>query len=157
MERSFGSTLSLGDDAHEFTVGADLAVNFRFAPHTLNPRAKPQRGHFQDQGIAGNDWPPKTRFFDAGEQHEFLIAIGNLAQRQNGAALGEGFDDQHSGHDRGAGKVPLKKRFVVADLLDTDDALERFYLDDSIDQQKRIAMRQKLLYAFSVENGFHVR
>ena len=67
----------------------------------------------------------------------------------------EGFDHQNARHYRRAGKVTLKIFFVDADLFDADDAFARHEFDDAIDEEERIAMRQKFLNAFSVENGFH--
>ncbi len=40
------------------------------------------------------------------------------------------------------GKVALKERLVDRDVLDADDPLAVLDLDDPIDQQERIAMRQ---------------
>jgi len=51
--------------------------------------------------------------------------------------------------------VALEKRLVDAYLLDAYDALERRQFNDPIDQQERIAMRQKFFDAFGVENRFH--
>ena len=42
-----------------------------------------------------------------------------------------------------SGKWPLKKRLVASDVLDADDALG-FQLDDAVDQQKWVAMRQNV-------------
>jgi hypothetical protein len=121
----------------------------------LNPGTEAQGGDFQYQSIPGNDRPPKTRFLDTGEEHEFLIAVCYFPQSQQRATLGQGLNHQDARHDRRTGKMPLEKRFVDADLFDTDDTLERSQFNDPIDQQKGIAMREKLLDGFGVENRFH--
>src|SRR6185503_2941752 len=102
------------------------------------------------------DRPPKTRFFDARKQDEFLIAILDLTQRQHSADLGQRFDNQHTGHHRRAGKVALKKILVDTHLLDADDSFAGDELYDSIDEEKRIAVRQELLNGLCVENCFHL-
>jgi len=155
MERSLGCVLSIGDDAHQFRISTELAVNLGFTPHALNARAEAERRDFQNESVTRNDRPPKARFFDAREEHQLLIAIGDLAEGKDGAALRQRFDHQHARHHGRAWKVSLEKRLVNADLLDAYDPLERRQLDDPIDQQKRIAMRQKFLDAFGIENRFH--
>src|SRR6185503_7901489 len=102
------------------------------------------------------DRPPKTRFFDTRKQNEFLIAILDLTQRQHGANLGQRFDNQHTGHHRRAGKVALKERLVDTHLLDADDSFARNELYDSVNEEKRVAVRQELLNSQCVENCFHL-
>ena len=123
--------------------------------HALDARADAQRRDFQDQGVTGHHWPAKTRFLDPGKEHEFAIPIFDFAQRQNRAALRQGFDHQHSRHDRSAGKMSLKERFVDADLFDADNFFTRLKFDYAIYQQKRITMRQELSDTFGVEDYFH--
>src|SRR6185295_3503440 len=80
---------TIGDDAHQFGVGAKLAIDFGFAAHPLNAWTESEGCDFKDQAVSGNDRPAKARFSDAGKQHQFLIAIFNLTQSQDGAALGQ--------------------------------------------------------------------
>jgi hypothetical protein len=155
MERSLGRVLSIGNDAHQFRITTELAVNPCFTAHALNARAEAERRDFQNESVTGNDRSPKARFLDAREKHQLLVAIGDLTQGKDGAALRQRFDHQHAGHHGGARKVALKKSLVDAYLLDADDPLERLEFDYPIDQEKRIAMRQKFLDAFGVENCFH--
>ena len=111
-----------------------MAVNFCFAAHALNSWTEAQRRNLQHQSVAGNYRPAKTRFPDAGEQHELSIAIGDFAQRENRAALRQGLDDHHAGHYGRSRKVALKERFIDADLFDADDPLQRFQFDDAINK-----------------------
>src|SRR5229473_6904601 len=92
MERSLGRVLSIGDDAHQFRISTELAVNFRLTTHALNARAEAERRDFQNQRVPRNDRPPKARFLNTREKHQLLIAIGNLAQGKDGAALRQRFD-----------------------------------------------------------------
>ena len=144
-----------GDDTHDLSVSRELTVDPGLTAHTLHARADAQSSYLEDQSVAGNDRSPKTRFFDAGKQDEFLIAILDLTQRQNGSDLGQRFNYQHPGHHRRAGKVALKKILVDTHLLDTDDSFAGDELYDSIDEEKRIAVRQELLNGLCVENCLH--
>ena len=146
---------SIGDDAGEFGISADLALDFGLGAHALNPRTGAQRRHFEHQGIAGNDGPAEPGLFDSREQDQLLITILDFAQSENGAALSHRLNHQNARHDRSTGKVALKIFFVDADLFDADDTLARNELDYAVDEEEGIAMRQKFLDAFSVENCFH--
>ena len=137
--------LSGRDDAHDFGIGGQLAIDLCLTTHALHARADAQRGNFEDQSVTGNYGPAKARFFDAGEQHELLIAILDLTKSQHRANLRERFDDEHARHYRRAGKVALKIRLVNAYLLDADDSFARHEFDNAIDEEKRVAMRQELL------------
>src|SRR5205085_2800299 len=146
---------AIRNDAREFSVGANLSVDLCFTAHALNARAGAQCSHFKHQRIARNNRPAETSFFDSGKQDQLLIAVLDLTKRENGAALSQGLNHQNAGHYRRAGKVTLEIFFVDADLFNADDAFARHEFDDAIDEEERIAMRQKFLNAFSVENGYN--
>ena len=112
-------------------------------------------GNFQDQRVARNYGPAKTRLPDSSEQNQLIIAVFDFAQRQHSAYLSQGFDNQHAGHDGRAGKVALKERLVDADLFDADNSFARHQLDDAINQEKRITVRQQFLNCLGVQNCFH--
>jgi hypothetical protein len=146
---------AIRNDAREFSVGANLSVDFCFTAHALNARARAQRSHFKHQRVTGNNGAAKPSFFDSGEQDQLLIAVINLTQRENSAALSHRLNHQNAWHYRCTGEMTLKIFFVEADLFDADDSFAWHEFDDAIDEEERIAMRQKFLNAFSVENGFH--
>jgi len=50
--------------------------------------------NFDSQLIAGNNGAAEAGFFDSGEDHQLVLAIGNLGEQQCAASLGYGFDDQ---------------------------------------------------------------
>lgn len=139
---------AIGDDAGEFGVSTKLAIDLGLAAHPLNARAGAQRLHFKHQRVAGNYRPSKAGFLNSGEEDELLIPIFDFAQREYRPALGHRFDHQDARHDRRAGEVSLKKRFVDADLFDADDPFARCEFDDTVNQQERITMRQKFLDSF---------
>ena len=132
-----------------------MTIDLRLAAHALYARADAQRSHFEYQSIAGNDWATKTRFLDAGKQNEFLIAIFDFTQCQHGANLRERLDHQHTRHHGRAGKVALKEQLVDTDLFNADDSFARHELDNSIDEEKGITVRQEFLNGLCVENCFH--
>src|SRR5207302_10518384 len=100
---------------------------------------------FEPQLIARHDRPPETGLVDAAEEEELFLAVGHVAQSEDGRALGHGFDDEDAGHDRIAGKVTLEKLLVGGDVFQSDDSRAvGIDLEDAIDQQHRIAMRQQL-------------
>jgi hypothetical protein len=132
---------STGNYAHDFRIRGELAIDLRFAAHTLNARANAQGRNFKYQGVAGNYRPAKTRLLNPGEKDQLLIAVFDFAQRQNSAHLGQRFHYEHAGHDGGARKVTLKKRLVDAYLFDADNSFARRQLDDAINEQERITVR----------------
>jgi hypothetical protein len=46
MEHSLGRVLSIGDDAHQFRISTELAVDLRFTTHALNARTETQGRNF---------------------------------------------------------------------------------------------------------------
>src|SRR6185437_6122964 len=155
MENSLVGLFPVGNNAGQFSVGANLSIDFGFTAHELNARACAQRGYFQYERIARYYWPAETCLFYSGEQHELLIAVLDLAQSEDRSTLRHRFDHQDTGHDWRAGKMTLKIRFVDADLLNANDALARDQLDYSIDQKKGITVREKFLDCFRIQNSFH--
>src|SRR4029078_9402859 len=79
---------------------------------------------------------------NSGEHDQLLVPIGHFGQRERAASLRDGFYDEHSGHDRRAGKVADKKRLIDGDVLDRHDALLAREVDDAVDEQHRVAMRK---------------
>src|SRR6185295_1177220 len=102
-----------------------------------------QQLDLQDQLVAGNDRLSESRLVESAKVVELLISIREVAQKKKGTALGHGLDDEHSGHDRCAGEMTLKKLLVGGDILQTNDPLSFLDLKHAIDQQHRIAMRQE--------------
>src|SRR6185369_7018294 len=133
------------DDTHDLSVGGQLTLNLRLAVHALDARTDAQGSDLEHQGIARNDRATKTCFFDPGKQNQLLIAIFDLAQGQHRADLGQRFDNKHAGHHGRAGKVTLEEWLVDTDLFDSNDSFAGYKLDDAVDEEKRIAMRQELL------------
>ena len=85
-----------------------------------------------------------TKFgpLNTGKDHELLFAFGDFRKQQRAARLRDGLDHQHAGHDRISGKVSHEIRFIHGDVLDGDNAFFALDLDDTVDEQKGVAMRQ---------------
>jgi hypothetical protein len=61
------------------------------------------------------------------------------------------------GHDRRAGEVSLKKGLADADVLDPDGTLVGIHLDDAVDHQERVAMRDHLHDPDDIGLHAHIR
>jgi len=55
--------------------------------------------------------------------------------------LGQGLYDQHSGHQLESRKMSSKERFVVGNVLQSQDTFARLQFKDSINQEKRVPVR----------------
>src|ERR1043165_4589063 len=149
---SFRGCAPICNHAHDVRFGCELSVNFRLTAHPLDARADANGCDFDGQSVAGCDWAAKARVINAAEEDELFIAVFDLAQSIDRADLRHRFDDEHAGHDGRAGKMSLKEGFVDGDLLEADDALARHKLDDAINEQERIAVRDDLLNRARVVN-----
>ncbi len=67
--------------------------------------------------IAGHNGAAKLGALNAGEEGEVFVTIGKLGEQQARTRLSHCFNHQHSGHDRIAGKVALKKRLIDGDIF----------------------------------------
>lgn len=78
------------------------------------------------------------------EQVDNVVGTRTLPiSNDNGArSLGHALKDQHARKDRLAREMALKDRLIVADILDAGGGLFAIYIDNAIDHQERIAMRQ---------------
>jgi len=73
-----------------------------------------------------------------------LRPAAHLLEREDPPRLREGLHDQHPRHDRVSGEVPLEVRLVDRHVLDSDDPLPGFPLDDPVHEQERVPVRQQL-------------
>src|ERR1043165_6325741 len=104
-------------DAEHFRLGDHFAVDRGYAADLHAVRPLLQDLHFHSQLIAGNHRLAEPRFVDAAEEEELVVAVGDVPQHENGAALGHRFNDQDTGHHRCAGKMSLKEMLVRRDVL----------------------------------------
>ena len=137
----FGDT---GDDlAHDGGVAYELTVDGDSAAHLYGSAAPVEDGDLDAELIAGGDGAAEAGVFDAGKDHELGVTVGDLIEEQSAACLSDGFDHEDAGHDGVVGEVALEVRLVDGDVLDGDDALPALDLDDTVDKEEGIAMRQE--------------
>ena len=102
-------------------------------------------------GIAGHDRPAEAGFVDGHEIDQRRLLEGfEVAHAQRARRLRHALDQQYARHDRAAGKMTLKLRFVGGDVLDADAEFVSLRADDPIDQQEGIAMRQKTQQSLNI-------
>jgi len=128
------------DGTGQYRLTSNLAVDKRLGLHATQARLEGKHIDLDAQLVAGGHRAAELGLFNAGEDGQFLVAVGNLVEHDDGAGLGHCFDDQHAGHQRVAGKVALKERLIHGYILDGHQALAALELDDAVNQQKRVAV-----------------
>ena len=115
------------------------------------PAAQRLKAHDDTQRVARHDHIAETGIVDAAKEGVFPFV---LRQRQDSddPRLGYGFHYEDAGHDGLARKMPCEIVFVLPHALYRDDALPRDKFLDLIDQQKRFALRNYLLYLFNIKH-----
>src|SRR4030095_15112105 len=76
------------------------------------------------------------------EVDQLLVAVLDVVQQQDPAYLGHRLEDQDAGHDRAPRKLALEEGLVRGDVLQADGPLSLLDLQDAVDEEKRIAVRQ---------------
>ena len=70
------------------------------------------------------------------------------------AGLSDRFYNEHAGHNRVPGEVPGEKWLVDGNVLDRDNTFLTDYLDDAVNKQEWIPVRQDLFDIANVERCF---
>ena len=97
------------------------------------------------QLIAGIDGPAEAAIVDGHEIDQLAFGCGSeRVDHEDGRRLRHRLDDQDARHDRRAGEMSLKIGLADADVLDADGALVGIHLDDAVDHQEGVAMRDHL-------------
>ena len=76
-----------------------------------------------------------------------------FAQKDDGAHLGHGLDDENAGHHRFLGKVALEKGFIAADTFAAHGPHPRLQMGDSVHQEKGVAVGQNFFDLIDIQ--FH--
>ena len=74
------------------------------------------RTHSSSSTSPGTTWRLKRAFLMSAEQGDAAFVL-LFAQKDDGAHLGHGLDDENAGHHRFLGKVALEKGFIAADTF----------------------------------------
>jgi hypothetical protein len=137
--------LPLDQRATDGGFASKFAVDRSGAMHLYRIAAPCNYFHFDPKLVTRDNHLAKLGALDAGKNHQLMVAVRDLRHEQRAAGLGHGFYDQHPGHDGVAGEVSIEVRLVDADILEGNNALFRVDLDDPVDQQEGISMRQQRL------------
>ncbi len=114
----------------------DFSVDFcdTFYPACISADAG--GGGFEDYLVAGYDGFSEFTVIDAHEVSLFVFVSAFGAEYDDGADLGEGFDDEYARHDWIFGPVSLEKRFVDGDVFDAFDGFRGFEVCNSIHEKE---------------------
>ena len=118
-------------------------------------RSALDRPHEDIQLVARNDRLAEARFINAHEKDDlaFDVEIFRIG-RESGGRLRHRLDNEDARHDRLLWKVALEKLVAIAHAFDADRAFTSFDVDQLVDQQERVAMRQKLHDFVDVQRRF---
>mmetsp|Transcript_2071 Transcript_2071/g.6817 ORF Transcript_2071/g.6817 Transcript_2071/m.6817 type:complete len:260 (+) Transcript_2071:29-808(+) len=112
--------------------------------------------HFHDERVAGHNRSAPLDVVDACKE-EVALAVGDgLLERHYAADLRHRLHLQHAGHDGAAREVAIEVLLVGRHLLHTDRALACLELDNLVDEEERVAVRQDLLDAVHLKDGFRL-
>ena len=130
-----------------------LAVAVHDAGAAAERAAQAIDDQLEVEHVAGPHDAPEAHAVDAREERHPAEEIG-MREHADGARLGERLDHQHAGHDRIAREVAragtIRRRATVKRAT---HARARLELDDLVDQQERIAVRDELLDQLAAEWG----
>src|SRR5437899_2616233 len=90
--------------------------------------------------MAGDNWAPETEVVEAGQERNPALETGRSESR-NGADLGERLCDKHTGHDWPAREMAGEERLTDGDGLDPDRPAAILELDNTIDEEERVPVR----------------
>ena len=71
-----------------------------------------------------------------------LLELREAVRHEENTRLRHGLDDEHAGHDRNAGEMPLEERFVEGKILIRANVSAGHQLVHAIHQMEGIAMGQ---------------
>src|SRR5260221_10552105 len=133
-------------------LGDQMPLDMRLAEEL--PHAEPIAllGDVDAQRVAGHPRAAEAGAVDADEIDE--LAFRAAAQRLNdedGGGLRHRLDDQHARHHRALGEVAGEIGFVDRHVLDPDGTRIGDDLDDPVDHQERVAMRDHRANALDIE------
>src|SRR5271169_368260 len=134
-------------------LAGEFVPDVGLAAHAHRGGAPGQHFDFDAQLVSRHHRLAEPGAFDAGEEHQLIVAPRHLGEQQRASGLGDGLHNQHSGHDGIAGEMSGEKRLIDADVLDGDNAVFARDLDHAVDQQERVTVRQNGLDLIDVQRG----
>src|SRR6185437_8639254 len=134
---------ALNHGASEHGLAGHLAVDVCLAFDAPGPGAEREHVDLNAELVAWGYGLAELGALDPGEDDKFLMTIGQLVRHDDAARLGHGLDHQHTRHDGMTGKMSLEERLVDGDVFDGDAALAGLEFNDAVNQEKRVAVREK--------------
>ena len=139
--------------AHSVTSMAPISASATSVAVDPGLAAEPPHGpalvhlrHVEAHLVAGGDRLAELALVDGHEEHLLGAQLvgPDVAAADRARRLRHALDQQHAGEDRQSGKVAHELRLVGGDVLDADAGFVAVDLDDAVDHQERIAVRQQL-------------
>ena len=141
----FGLALRrVGDHRREIGLGRDLAVEQGAAGKFAHARPLLNEFDLEPEQATRLNRNAELRAFDRHEIDE-LAGPGKAEglDCQDSGGLRQRFDDQHARHHRSAREMTLEKALVDRHCFDGDDPRLRVEAFDPVDEEHRIAVRQR--------------
>src|SRR5690606_22913757 len=96
------------------------------------------------EGIARARRAAEARLVDAKQHDDALLVVARIMADRDGAAnLRHALDDEDAREDWRARKVTLESRLVDGDVLDADRRVVAVDLDNPVNHEHRITVRQR--------------
>ena len=123
--------------------GSQLSVHARLACNPPNRAVPPNDFKTYDELISRDDLAPESTVIDPRQQRHSGTrnGMGFRVTDENPGNLRHGLDNQHARHDAVVRKMPLKKRLIETDVLDSNGIFIRFDFPDAVHQNEWVAMR----------------
>src|SRR5580698_10432800 len=85
--------------AHHYGLAGELAFHRAAALHADGAGLPVEYVDLDAKLVSGHDGTAELGAFDASEDHQLAVAVGDLGKQQSAAGLGDRFDDQDARHD----------------------------------------------------------
>ena len=82
-----------------------------------------------------------------------MLGVGNRMVKQDASRLGDGLNDQDTGHDHFPGKMSLEKGLIAADVLEGDNGPARLELLHPVHEKEREPVGEMLQDPFNGDQG----
>src|ERR1700676_3488768 len=136
---------SVAQHRADIGLGNRGAVDDGVAVKPPHGRGAADAAHVVFDGIAGHHRLAEFALVDGEKINRArLVGAFDRLDADHAGGLRHGLDHHHAGIDRAVGKVTEKRGLVVGDVLDADARVIGADIEHPIDQQHRIAVRQRL-------------
>src|SRR5690606_28495183 len=133
----------LDDHCSNLSFCNNRPVNNGLGLVTADIAAALDLGNMELDDVARTSRLAEPGLVDAQHQHDvFLAGIGIVLDHDRTGGLRHAFNDQHARQNRVAWEVTLYNWLIERDILDAHSCLVAIDLDDLVDHQERITMRQ---------------